>query len=156
MDIQIKVGVVIENAEHRILLIKEKVSDVDTSRWNIVKGTREHGETVFETAIRECKEEVSAEITLTHSLGIYLSEKSEKIRIQFNFLALLKGDSVELAPHKEQTLRGENIEEFRWLTKEELSRMNEKDFISARTYELLKDWASGNIFPLDICKSVPM
>lgn len=156
MDTKLKVGVVVVGDDGRALLIKEKLPKKPVPLWNTIKGSHDSGETIFDAAIRECKEEASLDVVLTHSLGVYVSEKEEKIRVQFNFLAHTKDSSAKLASTEEQTSRDENIHELRWFTKEEILKMDAEEFISERTYELLHDWISGKEFPLEVCKQVAM
>lgn len=155
MDTKLKVGVIVVD-DGRVLLIKEKLPKKPAPLWNTIKGSHDSGETIFEAAIRECKEEASLNVALTHSLGVYVSEKEEKIRVQFNFLAHAKDMSAKLASSEEQALRDENIQELRWFTKEEILKMNPEEFISERTYELLHDWIFGKEFPLEVFKQVAM
>ncbi len=156
MDIKIKVGVVVMGEDGKVLLIKEKLAKKPVPLWNIIKGSYDGGETIFEAAKRECQEEASVDVELTHSLGVYVSEDVEKMRIQFNFLAKAKNTSIGLASREEQTSRNEAIEEVRWFTKNEILNMDTAVFISSRTYELLKDWIAGKTFPLETYKSVEM
>ena len=90
MDTKLKVGVIVVGNDGRALLIKEKLSKKPVPLWNTIKGSHDSGETIFEAAIRECKEEVSLDVELTRSLGVYVSEKEGKIRAQFKFLAYAK------------------------------------------------------------------
>lgn len=156
MDTKPKVGVIVVGDDGRALLIKEKLPKKPAPLWNTIKGSHDSGETIFEAAIRECKEEASLDVELTHSLGVYVSEKDEKKRVQFNFLAHAKDVSARLASIEEQESRDENIQELRWFTKEEILKMSPEEFISERTYKLLHDWISGKEFPLEVCKQVPM
>ena len=156
MDIRIKVGIVVVGENGKVLLIREKLEKKSTPLWNVIKGSHDEGETIFETAKRECKEETSMDVELIHALGVYVSEDVGKMRIQFNFLARTKNITPELASKKEQVSRNEAIEEIRWFTKDEILKMSSDLFISARTYELLRDWMSGKAFPLEVYKSVEM
>ncbi len=74
MDTKIKIGVVVEGSDGRALLIKEKFAANPESLWNIIKGTYDGGETIAETALRECREEASVEVELVSSLGVYISD----------------------------------------------------------------------------------
>lgn len=156
MDTKAKIGVVIVGENEKVLLIKEKLEKKPVALWNIIKGSYDGGETVFEAAKRECKEEASLDVNLTHSLGTYISEEFGKIRIQFNFLARAKNMSAAAASAEEQASRDEAIEEVRWFTKEEIVQMNPEDFVSARAFELLQDWMAGRSFPLEAYKQVDM
>lgn len=156
MDIKAKVGIVVTREDEEVLLIKERIERKPASLWNIIKGSYNGGETIFEAAKRECKEEASLDVELTHSLGVYISEKSGRIRIQFNFLARTNDVEVKIASIEEQISRNEAIQEVRWFTKEEIANMNPEDFVSTRAFELLRDWMAGKAFPLETCKQVEM
>lgn len=157
MNTKVKIAVVVTNKDEKVLLIKEKVEEKPKPLWNIIKGSYDGGETIFDAAMRECREEASIDVELTHSLGVYASEESEKIRVQFNFLAHAKdGASAQVADAKDQALLNETIEEVRWFTKEEIQAMHPDEFVSSRSYELLMDWVRGESFPLNACKQVKM
>lgn len=156
MDIRVKVGVVIINQEGSALLIRERLEKKPVALWNIIKGSYDGNETIFEAAKRECKEEASLEIELIRSLGVYVSEEPGKVRVQFNFLAEAHNKTANVASQKEQESRGESIEEVRWFTRDEIMNMSAEDFVSLRTYELLRDWVSGRSFPLESYKQVEM
>jgi len=157
MDTRAKVGVIVIGENKKVLLIKEKLEKKPVALWNIIKGSYDGGETIFEAAKRECKEEVSIDVELRYSLGVYISEESgEKIRIQFNFLAEAINTNATVASKEDQALRNEAIEEARWFTKEEISKMNPEDFVSARAFELLQDWIVSEVFPLETFKQVRM
>jgi len=156
MDIKIKVAVIIEGSDNRVLLIKEKLAKKQTALWNVIKGTHDSGETIFEAAIRECGEEVSLAVTLDNALGVYISEEQGKRRVQFNFLAHTNSLPPKLASTEEQASRDEHIEEMRWFTKNEIKTMCVDEFVSVRTFELLHDWIDGRVFPLEVYKHVVM
>jgi ADP-ribose pyrophosphatase YjhB (NUDIX family) len=156
MDIQVKVGVVVTDADGRVLLIKEKLETKSHALWNIIKGSHESEETMEASALRECREEAGMQVEMKASLGVYVSEESEKMRIQFNFLTYATETSVILAEKTEQESRDEAIEEARWFTREEIQKMSPEEFVSARSYEVLQDWMSGQSFPLSVCKQVRM
>lgn len=157
MSIKIKVGSLIIK-KNEILLIKEKTEKNNIPLWNIVKGTYEenNNETIFDAAIRECKEEASVKVKLVSALGCYISQENNEVRVQFNFLAKIV-DSVPILPDKkEQKQRDECISELKWFSKEKILQMNPSEFISNRTYLALKDWIKGDYYPLEIFKNIPM
>jgi ADP-ribose pyrophosphatase YjhB (NUDIX family) len=156
MNTQVKVAVVVVNKEGKALLIKEKLQKKPVALWNIIKGSYDGGETILEAAKRECREEASIDVTLTHSLGVYISEEPGKIRVQFNFLAQADNEDIALASREEQESRDEAIEEVQWTTKEEIQSMKEDSFVSQRAQELLKDWMTDKKFPLEAYKQVNM
>ena len=157
-DINVKIGVVLADENKRILLVKEKLPNKDRPLWNGVKGSYgDNGdEPIFDAAVRECREEVGAEVELTRALGAYISSRDEKIRIQFNFLATIKSGGPKLADRKEQETRGEDIRELRWFTADEIESIPPEEFMSNRIYELIRDWQKGNAFPLTVYKNVDM
>jgi len=122
----------------------------------VVKGSYgDNGdESVFETAKRECREEVSVKVELTDALGVYISKEGDRMRIQFNFIAKIIEGEPKLAPMDEQKSRDEFIQEVKWFSKEELSKMGPEEFISNRSYQVTRDWLAGLRYPLDIYKRV--
>lgn len=158
MSNELKVGIIITNNQNDVLLIKERSRENTPLLWNIVKGSYgdEGKETIFEAAIRECKEEVGVEVVLTGLLGCYIARQTEKLRTQITFLAKIKKLSPRLASKKDGLLRNEHIEELKWCTKEDVKKMKPKEFISDRAYKILQDWARGNSFPLETVKQIKM
>lgn len=157
MNIKTKVGVIVEAEDGRVLLIKENLDKKPVPLWNIIKGSYEGGETIFEAACRECQEESQLNVKLINSLGVYISEEKEKIRMQFNFLARASNPSdANVVSREEQALRNEAIEEVRWFTREEIMSMDENEFVSTRSYSLIQDWLSDKKYPLKIYRQVKM
>lgn len=158
MSTKAKIGVFIVNNQNKILLIKEKIKKNPNSRWNIIKGTYgdKNKESIFETAERECQEEVSLKVGLKKALGCYISQKEEEIRIQFNFLANILEGEPKIPSLENQANNDENITEIKWFTKEELKQMKKEEFISNRIFEMINDWIKGEEYPLDVFKSVEM
>ncbi|MBP7811821.1 MAG: NUDIX hydrolase, partial [Candidatus Moranbacteria bacterium] len=64
MDTKAKIGVIVADKEGRVLLVKEKLEKKPVALWNIIKGSYDGGETIFEAAKRECWEEVSLNVEL--------------------------------------------------------------------------------------------
>ena len=152
MDIKIKVGIIITNEEKRILLIKETLPKKGVPLWNIIKGTygdRMH-ESIFDAAMRECREEASVPVELIGALGTYISEEKGKIRIQCNFCAHIKSGAPAIPKKEEQEAEREMITEVRWFTKNEIQKMSASDFVSPLTYSLLLDFMAGKQYPLEI------
>lgn len=154
MDIGIKVGVIITNVEDQVLLIKEISSKNTESKWNIVKGTYGGNESIFNAAVRECREETGLIVELRKTLGVYISKKENKMRVQFNFLAYSDDKNITIASKKEQELLHENIEDARWFSKNEIMTMECNQFVSQRSFELLHDWINEKDFDLDCFKHV--
>lgn len=151
MSTKIKIGVIIINESSKILLIKEKLKDKPIPLWNIIKGTYgDNGdETIFETAIRECQEEAGVKVSLTGLLGCYIAQRTDKTRIQFNFLAKITEGEPILADKGKQESRNECINELKWFSKEDLIKMNPDEFVSKRAYTAIKDWLAGKSYSLN-------
>jgi len=158
MSNELKVGIIVTNNKNEVLLLKEKGKKNTSFLWNIVKGSYGDAgqETIFETAIRECQEEAGVKITVTGLLGCYISQQNNKIRTQITFIAKVDKGLPRLASKKEQLLRNENIEKLEWFTKENIQKMQPKEFITARTYQILQDWIIGKSFPPDSVKQIKM
>jgi len=158
MSHKLKVGVIITDNQNRVLLLKERVEKSSLFLWNIVKGSYGDAgkETIFETALRECQEEVGVKIAIKSLLGCYISQENNKIRTQITFLAKIKKGTPHIASKKNQSLRNEQIIELGWFTKESIKKMKIKEFVSARTYQMLRDWINGNSYPLNSVKQIKM
>ncbi|NCN07886.1 NUDIX hydrolase [Candidatus Falkowbacteria bacterium] len=158
MSTKAKLGVFIVNNQDQLLLIKEKIKKNPEPRWNIIKGSYgDNGiETIFDTARRECQEEVSVKVELKKSLGCYIAQKEDDIRIQFNLLAEIIEGEPKISDTEEQKNYDENITELKWFTKEELKSLNKDEFISNRIFVMINDWIEGGEYPLEIFKTVEM
>lgn len=153
---QIKICVLIINKYgNKVLLIKEKIKKQNRPLWNVIKGTYgDHKEDIFEAAKRECQEEASVDVKLTHILGIYLVHDALKITLQWNFLAKVKKGNPKVPRGNIQKTFKEDISEIKWFDQNELSIMNPKEFVSSRIYILLQDWISGKRYPLGLYRNL--
>jgi 8-oxo-dGTP diphosphatase len=66
---KVAAGVLIE-VEGRVVLVRRGI-EPHFGSWTLPAGFTEYGETVEETAIRECREETGLEIELDDLLGVY-------------------------------------------------------------------------------------
>ncbi|PIR04946.1 MAG: hypothetical protein COV57_01770 [Candidatus Liptonbacteria bacterium CG11_big_fil_rev_8_21_14_0_20_35_14] len=155
-NIKIKVSVLVNNNKDEVLLIKEKISKKPLPLWNIIKGTYgDNGsETLIEAAKRECLEEAGIEVDIKNLINISLVNSEEDIKIQFNFLGVIKGEKITLAPINDQISRLENITDIKWFSKEEIKNMSKESFISNRTFEVLNSWIKGEKNSLDLIKVI--
>lgn len=64
----------------------------DYDLWNLPGGTVEHGETPWEAAIREVKEETGFDIEIIKFQGVYVKEKD----IVFSYIAKIVGGELVL------------------------------------------------------------
>lgn len=153
-----KIGVIITDNKNKVLMLKEKIKKNPIPLWNIIKGTYgdEGVENIFETAIRECKEEAGVDVDLMFSLGCYISQKKEKTSTIITFEAIIKNGSPHLAKKREQLSRDECISEMRWFSNDELKKMKKEEFISNRIYSIIQDWLDDKKYPLNIIKQVEM
>jgi 8-oxo-dGTP diphosphatase len=66
---KVAAGVLIE-IEGRVLLVRRGI-EPHFGCWTLPAGFTEYGETIEETAIRECREETGLEVELDNLLGVY-------------------------------------------------------------------------------------
>lgn len=66
---KVAAGVLIED-EGRVVLVQRGI-EPHVGSWTLPAGFTEYGETVEETAIRECREETGLEVALDDLLGVY-------------------------------------------------------------------------------------
>ena len=66
---KVAAGVLVEN-EGRVLLVRRGI-EPHFGSWTLPAGFAEYGETIEETAIRECREETGLEVVLDDLLGVY-------------------------------------------------------------------------------------
>jgi len=150
MDFSVKIGVVIENPQQQILLIREQTEKVNEPRWNIIKGTYgdHEQETLFQAAIRECREEASVAVDLTHALPSQIEHNPSKTRVQFNFIAQIISGTPQIATISEQESRNEKITEIRWFDRHEIQKLSAEDIISTRVYEVIQSYLRNERFDL--------
>jgi 8-oxo-dGTP pyrophosphatase MutT (NUDIX family) len=154
MDTVVKIGVIVAREDGAVLLIKERLKVNQTALWNIIKGTYDGGETIFDAAIRECFEEASVRVELTHALGVHVAESDGKMRVQFNFVGRIVGGTAKIASAADQATRDESIEEVRWFSRDELNTMAVEEFVSGRAHDVLSVYLAGTVFPLAVYKQV--
>lgn len=159
-DFQIKLkAAVIVQYRQRVLLIRELNNRTKQYRWNVIKGTFEPSKDrdIMATAIREAYEEARARIVLRHLLGIYYLRDQQDSITTFTFLADLVSSKVGLAS-KEQQARyrmGEDIIEIKFFTRDELQKLQLKDFVGKRGFLAIQDYLNGKKYPLLILQTLP-
>jgi|SRR3989344_6816870 len=153
-DLKVKVGVVVENGD-KTLLIREWSNKKSGYFWNIIKGTYgdKENESLFECAIRECIEEAGVKVQLTSLLDCGIKSNKEFV-IQFNFIAKFISQDRLLLEKARQIERGEDIQEIRWFTVEEIKLIPEDLFINDQVLRVLKQRDAGMHYPLEIIKTV--
>lgn len=76
---------IITNNNKEVLLCHRRDYDL----WNLPGGGMEHGESPWDTVVREIKEEIGVSATITQLLGIY--SKPEKNEVVFMFECTIEG-----------------------------------------------------------------
>ena len=98
---KIIVGAIIANENNEILVAKRKNDDFMGGYYEIVGGNAEKDETIYDTLVREVKEETNLDITQVESyvdFFDYTSDSGKKCR-QFNFKVNVKNGNIELTEH---------------------------------------------------------
>lgn len=152
-NIYIKVGVIVENENKEILLLKEKVDEESPLAWNIIKGTYEDiiDEKIVDCAIRECKEESGLDVEIIGVQKIMFFHKKDKLKIQINFIAKPLNDLVSLPHERNIDIEGENIQLLKWMKPEDIKLLKTEDFVAGYTLSILLDWIENRkIVFLDI------
>lgn len=151
MTLKSKIAVVLVDTG-RLLLIKEWSNKKKGYYWNLIKGTYgdHEGETLEICAKREALEEAGVNIEIDCLISCYLAMGND-VGIQFNFLAHPKDkNAVSIVDKEEQKLRGEDITELKWFTKEELSKMDKDQFINNRISMVINDYLKNERYSFDV------
>lgn len=154
-DLAIKItAAVVDNDQ--ILLIKEKNDQNNQYYWNLIKGTfePEKDKNIFDTVIRECKEEANINVKIEKIINIIFYRQKDKIRLQINFICSSQGAKPRISSQTDQSGRNEDIIELKFFTKTELSTMDKNQFMDERTYIIIKELLAGNSHDLSILKDV--
>lgn len=132
LDLKLKILLFLYNEEGRILVIKERSQKRNHTGWNFIKGSFKGGESILDCARREALEEVGVELSYDEIEWIDTKEmiSAKKHRIFF----LCKGHTKE----KVEALgcKDELIEEVKWFDKEDILKMDKKDFLDEFVWEL--------------------
>ena len=102
--------------KNRYLIIRQEVKD--KLFWDLPGGRVEHGESPYDTLLREVKEETKLDIKIIKPVGIWwffrLKDNDQVVCNTF----LCKPKHLDVGINSNPA--DENIKEFRWLTKEEI------------------------------------
>lgn len=137
------VGVCIKK-DGKILMVQEARKKV-YKMWNFPMGHLEDGETIFEGAKREVKEETGYEVELTSIISIQNYPNKENIKITFN-ANIIDGD---ISYDKNEVL------DVKWISIEKLENMTSKElraYNSSR--DIIKDAKENKEYPLEIIKKL--
>lgn len=124
---KIVVGAIITNPKNQILLVKRKMDDFMGGIYEIPSGNLEEGESIYETLVRETKEETNLDIkevkTYINQFD-YQSKSGKKCR-QFNFEVEVASGEIILTEH----------DLYKWVALEEIDK--EKGISQELKYGLL-------------------
>lgn len=140
---KIIVGVVIKK-DNKILMVQEAMEEV-YGMWNFPMGHVDEGETIFEGAIREAKEETGYDVELTSIISIQNYPNKEAIKIAFNANII----SGEIKYDKNETL------DVKWIPIEKLEKMSDKELRAYNSStDIIRDAKQNKQYPLEIIKKL--
>lgn len=101
----------------KFLVIKQVVGDY--AFWDLPGGRIQHGDHPLETLFREVKEETGLDITITKPAGIWWLYRvfDPDQMVYTTYICKAKNPKAIDLSHNPD--RSENIEEYRWITKDE-------------------------------------
>lgn len=137
------VGVCIKK-DGKILMVQEAKKKV-YKMWNFPMGHLDDGETIFEGAKREVREETGYEVELTSLISIQNYPNKENIKITFN-ANIIAGDI---------SYDTNEVLDIKWISIEELENMTSKElraYNSSR--DIIKDAKENKEYPLEIIKKL--
>ena len=102
--------------------------------WFLPGGTPELGESLAETARRECKEETGVSVSNLTLLGIYSSLAGP----ESDHVAVFRGEVHGLGIEQASASRTPEVKSVRWVAADQLP-----DAMSAQTQLILQDWLQG-------------
>lgn len=147
MNTVIVVGVCIKSKNNELLMVQEAGKDIK-GLLNFPMGKLDEGETIFEGAIREVKEETGFDVKLTSILSIqnYVSEKGGNL-IKITFNADIVSGKIEFDKNE--------IMDVRWIAINELERMTNKELRSYKSLiDIIKDAKDDKQYPLSVIKNI--
>ena len=111
------VGAIILNEKNKVLIMSRKTDDFMSGIDELPSGNMEQGENIYDSLIREVKEETNLDVVnvkLYIGSFDYISGKGKKAR-QYNFVLDVKNTgNIILTEH----------DEYKWLTIEEIRKSN--------------------------------
>lgn len=147
MNSVVVVGACIKSSNNELLMVQEANNDVK-GLLNFPMGKLDEGETVFEGAVREVKEESGFDVKLKSILSIqsYESEKGGNI-IKITFNAEIVSGEIKFDRNE--------IMDVRWISIDELEKMSNKELRSYNSsIDIIKDAKENKQYSLDIIKNI--
>lgn len=134
-------GGVVEKSGKYLLVQESKARCY--GKWSLPAGHLDVGETVFEAAIREIKEETNCDVELTGICEITNQRRHDDIFVAFIFATKLLTDAVK--PQAGEIL------EAKWFTYEEVVALGKQDQLRAPEWIIaaLENYRDHKIMPLD-------
>lgn len=137
------VGVCIKK-DGKILMVQEAREKV-YKMWNFPMGHLDDGETIFEGAKREVKEETGYDVELTSLISIQNYTNKENIKITFN-ANIIAGD---ISYDENEVL------DVKWISIEELENMTSKELRAYNSsMDIIKDAKQNKEYPLEVIKKL--
>lgn len=140
---KIVVGVCIKK-DGKILMIQEAREDI-YKLWNFPMGHLDDGETIFEGAKREAKEETGYDVELTsiNSIQSFIDKDIIKITLNANII------SGELSYDENEIL------DVKWFSIEELENMSSKELRAYNSsMEIIRDAKQNKEYSLEVIKNL--
>ena len=140
---EIIVGGIIEK-DNKILMVKEAKKKC-YGKWNVPAGHLENGETIFEGAIREIFEETGCKVRLKNVLPIMSKDMEDTTLMIITFTTELLEKNISF--NKEEIL------DVKWISKEELINMTDKELRDEKRIKITLQMLEENkVYPLDAIK----
>ncbi len=140
---KIVVGVCIKK-DGKILMVQEAREDI-YKMWNFPMGHLDDGETIFEGAKREAKEETGYDVELTSIISIQDFTNKDIIKITFN-ANIISGD---ISYDKNEVL------DVKWISIEELENMSSKELRAYNSsMDIIKDAKQNKQYSLEVIKDL--
>lgn len=143
------VGVCVKSQNNEVLMVEEAYKDIK-GLLNFPMGKWDDGETVFDAAIREAKEESGYDVKLKSILSIqnYQSPRNGSLlKITFN------GEIVS----GEAKYDGDEISAVKWIPIDDLLNMSDKELRTYKsTIEILKAAKEGREYPLELIENIDL
>lgn len=143
MDIHIACGAIIEKGG-KILLVQEEKENV-RGLWNNPAGLIDAGESIFDAAVREAKEETGFKVKLEGLIGIYQYFGGDgTLVIRFQFAASIISGKLKIP-------KGELLG-AKWFTPSEILAMDDSELRGPTVKATVLDYLAGKLYPVDVIK----